>query len=112
MGYTQIDPFVCIGKNMKNFILSTESTSDLPQSYLDANGIMCYEMAGMVGDTEFGGVNGNSIDIKVFFDRMRNGEKTMTTQINLAEAECFFEGFLKQGKDVLHLAFSSGLSGT
>ncbi len=97
---------------MKTFILSTESTSDLPQSYLAANDVVCYEMAGTVGDTEFGGPNGNAIDIKDFFDRMRNGEMTMTTQVNLVEAENFLEGFLKQGKDVLHLAFSSGLSGT
>ena len=84
----------------------------MPQSYLAANGVVCYEMAGTVGDTEFGGPNGNAIDIKDFFDRMRNGEMTMTTQVNLVEAENFLEGFLKQGKDVLHLAFSSGLRGT
>lgn len=97
---------------MKKFILSTESTSDLPQSYLSEHEVFCYEMAGNVGDTEFGGQSGNVLDIKDFFNRMRNGEKTMTTQVNLVEAESFLESFLKEGKDVLHLAFSSGLSGT
>lgn len=97
---------------MKNFILSTESTSDLPQSYLKQKGIECYEMGGSVGDVEFGGTSGNTLDIKDFFDRMRDGQKTMTTQVNLSEAEDFLEGFLKRGKDVLHLAFSSALSGT
>ncbi|HIW56097.1 MAG TPA: DegV family protein [Firmicutes bacterium] len=97
---------------MKKFVLSTESTSDLPLSYLTENNVACYEMGGMVGDFEFGGTSGNSLDIKDFFNRMRDGEKTMTTQVNLAEAERFLESFLKQGKDVLHLAFSSALSGT
>ncbi len=97
---------------MKKFVLSTESTSDLPQSYLIEHNIACYEMGGMIGDFEFGGTSGNSLDIKDFFNRMRNGERTTTTQVNLAEAESFFESFLKQGNDVLHLAFSSALSGT
>lgn len=97
---------------MRKFVLSTESTSDLPQSYLAEHDIACYDMAGTVGDFEFGGTSGNSLDIRDFFDRMRNGAKTMTTQVNLAEAERFMEGFLKQGKDVLHMAFSSALSGT
>ena len=35
-----------------------------------------------------------------------------TSQINPAEAKAALEPFLKEGKDVLHLAFSSGLSGT
>lgn len=97
---------------MRNFILSTESTSDLPKNYLKENDIYCYEMGGMVGNDEFGGSSGVELDTKVFFDRMRNGERTTTTQVNAVEAEEFLESLLQQGKDVLHLAFSSGLSGT
>ena len=91
---------------MRNFILSTESTSDLPKNYLKENDIYCYEMGGMVGNDEFGGASGVELDTKVFFDRMRNGERTTTTQVNAVEAEEFLESLLQQGKDVLHLAFS------
>ena len=47
-----------------------------------------------------------------FYDRMRAGEKPVTAQINLAEANEFFEKKLKEGYDILHIAFSSALSGT
>ena len=36
----------------------------------------------------------------------------MTSQINPEEAREMLEPFVKEGKDVLHLGFSSGLSGT
>jgi DegV family protein with EDD domain len=43
---------------------------------------------------------------------MVDGEDTKTSQVTIAEYEEYFEPFLKEGKDILHIAFSSGLSGT
>lgn len=47
-----------------------------------------------------------------FYAAMTAGAETKTSQVNAAEFEEYFEGFLKQGKDVLHLCLSSGISGT
>lgn len=69
------------------------------------------------------GKEGNTIDgetytdmegltSKEFFDKLRDGKMATTSQINPEEAREYFEPFLKEGKDVLHLGFSSGLSGT
>lgn len=49
---------------------------------------------------------------KEFFAKLRAGKMSVTTQVNPEEAKKALEPFLKEGKDVLHLAFSSGLSGT
>ena len=43
---------------------------------------------------------------------MRNGKKTGTSMVTVQQAVEYFEPLLKQGKDVLHIAFASALSGT
>jgi len=43
---------------------------------------------------------------------MANGAETRTSQVNAEEYTAYFESFLKEGKDVLHLALSSGISGS
>ena len=47
----------------------------------------------------------------VFYKAMQDGASTKTSQVNADEFEEYFEGFLKQGKDVLHVCLSSGISG-
>lgn len=55
---------------------------------------------------------GESVPFKEFYDKMAAGADTRTSQINEAEYTEFFEKFLKEGKDVLHITLSSGISGT
>ena len=43
---------------------------------------------------------------------MRTGSMPTTSQVNPQSARALFEPYLKDGKDILHIAFSSGLSGT
>lgn len=49
---------------------------------------------------------------KEFFQKLREGKMSVTSQINPEEAKEMLEPYVKEGKDVLHLAFSSALSGT
>ncbi|MBR2976910.1 MAG: DegV family protein, partial [Oscillospiraceae bacterium] len=55
---------------------------------------------------------GKSVPFETFYRKMIEGAETSTSQINIAEYLDYFEGFLKEGKDVLHITFSSGLSGS
>ncbi|MBO5501518.1 MAG: DegV family protein [Clostridia bacterium] len=55
---------------------------------------------------------GQSIPFDQFYQAMANGAETRTSQINVEEYRQYFEGFLKEGKDVLHLCLSSGISGS
>ena len=49
--------------------------------------------------------------LMLFYKAMQDGASTKTSQVNADEFEEYFEGFLKQGKDVLHVCLSSGISG-
>ena len=47
-----------------------------------------------------------------FYDAMRGGSMPTTSQVNPSDMRTLFEPYLKEGKDILHIAFSSGLSGS
>ena len=52
------------------------------------------------------------LSAKEFFAKLREGKMSVTSQVNPEEAAAMLEPYVKEGKDVLHLGFSSGLSGT
>lgn len=97
---------------MTDFILSCCSTADLDKEHFLNRDIhyICfhYELDGVSYPDDLG----QTITFDDFYNRMKNGADTKTSQINAAEYEEYFEGFLKQGKDILHLTLSSGISGT
>jgi DegV family protein with EDD domain len=55
---------------------------------------------------------GQTVSFDEFYKRIEEGAMPTTSQVNVGEFMDFFEPFLKAGKDVLHISFSSGLSGT
>ncbi len=54
---------------------------------------------------------GESMEFHDFYSRMAAGSMTKTSQINVDEFVNYFEPFLKEGKDIIHLSLSSGISG-
>jgi DegV family protein with EDD domain len=54
---------------------------------------------------------GKSISFKDFYKRIAAGAMPVTSQVNPGELMAMFEPILKQGKDVLHISLSSGISG-
>jgi DegV family protein with EDD domain len=50
--------------------------------------------------------------IDAFYQAMANGASTGTSQVNMSEYLDYFSKILEQGKDILHLSLSSGISGT
>ncbi|MBR1477546.1 MAG: DegV family protein [Lachnospiraceae bacterium] len=97
---------------MSDYVLSCSSTADLTLDQLKERDIeyICfhYELNGK----EYLDDLGQSMDFKDFYDAMRNGASTKTSQIGVGEYEPYFEEFLKEGKDILHISLSSGISGT
>lgn len=92
------------------FKLMTDNTVDLPVEFLKEHEIGVLTLPARIDDEIYD--NYETIDSKLFFEKMRNGSMPTTSQINPAEAK---EGFLKvidSYKEILYLAFSSGLSGT
>lgn len=97
---------------MSSFVLSCSSTADLtPKQHEERNiSYVCfhYELDGKNYPDDLG----KTMSFEDFYKAMQDGADTKTSQINVDEYTEYFEGFLKEGKDVLHLTLSSGISGT
>ena len=96
---------------MGNYILSCCSTADLTEEHFLKRNIsyICfhYELDGVQYMDDLG----KSMPFDQFYAAMTNGADTKTSQINVDEFIEYFEPFLKDGKDILHLSLSSGISG-
>ncbi|HHX11423.1 MAG TPA: DegV family protein [Clostridiales bacterium] len=93
---------------MGNFIITTDTTSDLPEEYLQENNLNLLSLYYNFNGTVYGG--NNNLDSKVFYDMMRGGAMPTTMAANPETARELFIDLLDQGYDILHIAFSSGLS--
>lgn len=97
---------------MSKFILSCCSTADLAKEHLAARDISYICMHFALDGTEYLDDLGQSIPFDQFYQAMVDGAETKTSQINIAEFLDYFTGFLEQGRDILHVSLSSGISGT
>ncbi|MBO5509175.1 MAG: DegV family protein [Lachnospiraceae bacterium] len=97
---------------MGNFILSCCSTVDLSEEQLKERDIkyVCFHFT--LDGKDYPDNLGKSISFADFYKKMEEGAMTKTSQVNVEEYIDYFEPFLKDGKDILHLTLSSGISGT
>lgn len=94
------------------YVLSCCSTVDLSKEHLDARGIhyICFHY--QLDGKDYIDDLGQTMPLEKFYQAMVDGADTRTAQVNADEYEAFFEGFLRQGLDILHVCLSSGISGT
>lgn len=97
---------------MSSYVLTCCSTVDLPKEYFEKNNIpyACYHY--MMDGEEYLDDLGESIPFDEFYKRIAAGSMPTTSQINISEFMAFFEPFLQEGKDIIHISMSSGISGT
>ena len=97
---------------MADFILACSSTVDQPESFLKERGIRYISFSWISDDgTVHPDDLGKSVSFPEFYRRMRNGSFPTTSQPNFQDFRDFFEPFLREGKDILYVAVSSGISG-
>ncbi|OQA13592.1 MAG: Fatty acid-binding protein [Firmicutes bacterium ADurb.Bin356] len=96
----------------KRFVITTESNSEVPFEWEDRTGVSVLRMPYTLNGTEYFYDLGRNTDISAFFQAMREGATVITSQRNPNEIVEYFEPFLMQGLDILHIGFSSALSGT
>lgn len=93
-----------------NFCITTDSGADLPLSYCQTHDITVLPLAFTIeGQTYHGS---GAMDDKAFYDKLRAGALPTTSAANPEDTAALFRTFAEQGKDLLHVAFSSGLSST
>lgn len=98
-----------------DFEIVTDSCCNLLEDMIDDFGIHVLPLTFMVdGEDEVyqSYLKGERTDLKQFYTMMREGKVFKTSLPNLAESEALFRELLGSGRDVLYIAFSSGLSGT
>nr|WP_288723878.1 DegV family protein [uncultured Sellimonas sp.] len=93
-----------------NYIITTDSNSDVPSDYLEENHIPVIPQYYAFGDTVYG--DELNMAPAEFYATMRKGELPKSMANNPAVIREKFEAILKEGKDILHIAFSSALSGS
>ena len=93
---------------MRDFVISTETNSDMSQEFLTSNDILVIPHYYNVEEDMYG--DGNELTIVEFYNEMRAGKKAGTAASNPAVIEEKFTEVAKGGKDILHISFSSQLS--
>ena len=95
---------------MRSYVISTDSSADLSEAYLKEHQITMISLSCILNGETYN--SENPITPKQLYDNIREGAMPTTSQVNPEQAKAAFEPLLKEGKDILHLAFSSGLSGS
>lgn len=97
---------------MSDFVIATDTSADLPQDYIQTNKIPIVSLYYIIDDITYGYKCQKSLPVKDFYAKMRAGATPKTQQVNPEQAVDIFSAVLEQGKDILYIGFSSGLSGT
>ena len=96
----------------RQFTLSCCSTVDLPYSYMESRDIPVLFYTYVVDGVEYDDDMGRDPEaLPRFYRFIREGKLPQTSQINVAAYMEFFERLLQKG-DLLHIAFTSGQSGS
>ncbi len=95
---------------MRNYCITTDSNSDLPQEYIKQLNTTIIPQYYSFGNTVYG--DELHMPPKEFYERMKNGELPLSQANNPAVIEEKFRAILDQGMDIIHIAFSSALSGS
>ncbi len=92
---------------MKEYIIATDVGSDLPKEVVDKYGIEMFHLVPFLDGTDVRGIANSE-----FYDKMRSGSTSSTSAGNVADITDFFEGIISksEGKDILYIGFSSGMS--
>jgi len=97
---------------MSKYQIVTDATADLPVELLKKYNILVLPMS-----FDLNGVNQSfstsfDMNIKEFYNAMRNGKMPSTSQVNYKIFIDLFSALAQEGKDIIYIAFSSALSGT
>jgi len=97
---------------MSDFKLSISYVADLPNDYLKEHDLKPLNYKYYIDNVESKDDGFKSIAVKDFYDMLLAGKEPITSQVNASEYIELFSEYLDKGLDILHIEFSSGLSGS
>lgn len=96
---------------MCDFTLTCCSTADMPYEYFLQRNISYVPFHFNIDGKDYMDDLGQTMIFDEFYSRIEKGAMPTTSQVNIGEFINFFEPFLKESKDILHISLSTGLSG-
>lgn len=99
---------------MRDYVLLSDSTADLPVELVKELGVQIIPFTYTINDTVYYYyLDGErDEDILGFYEKIKKGAMPSTSQVNPALYKEEMEKIILSGKDILYLAFTSGLSGS
>lgn len=98
---------------MSDFVIVTDSSADLPAGLVQQMDVRVVPLSFTINETTYRNYPDNrDMDPHAFYERLRKGEQATTNAVNVSQYIETLEPLLCEGRDVLVLAFSSGLSTT
>lgn len=99
-----------IAPEVKRFQLSCESTADLPFEWIEQNCVSTIFYSYLIDEVSYFDDMGRDVAKRQdFYQHLRGGKQSRTSQVNTYRYTEYFRSLLEKG-DVLHLAFTSGLT--
>ena len=96
---------------MRDYVIYTDSGCDISPAKLAEWGVPYKSLTFRFNGEEKEYENGE-MDIKAFYDKMREGGVAKTAAVNKEAFALAFRALLDAGKDILYIGFSTGLSTT
>ncbi len=98
---------------MKDYVIVSDATLDLPAEVIREYDIRIIPMGFNLDDVDYLHYpDERELPVEEFYSKLKDGAVSRTSQITPIMFTEFFEDILKEDKDILYIAFSSGLSGT
>jgi len=98
---------------MRDFVILTDSSCDLPADMAEELELEVLPLSFSIGGQDYlNWLDGREISFPDFFAKVRAGEMGVTSAVSVGTSEAKMREILEQGKDLLCLSFSSGLSTT
>ena len=98
---------------MADYVIVTDSSCDLPAGMAEELGLVVLPLSFHLGGKEYRNyLDGREMPISEFYGHIRAGESCTTSAVNVDAYKSAMEPILSEGKDILDIAFSSGLSAT
>lgn len=96
---------------MSSYFITTDNTADFPEVLMEPE-FRIINMSYFLDGVLYDGEDTPFLPSKEFYRQLAEGKVSSTSMIPSEKAKAFFEDIVRQGKDILHVSFSSKLSGS